>query len=100
MILYGLNGCPSKKAVFGPYVDTISPILTKHAESKDEGVRDMVAQCLGLLTVVEPTKLLAVIEKFVRAPTADGRIVAMVALRFAFSPLTNWSKLTGKSFIS
>jgi len=83
-------------ATLVPFVDSITPVLVRHSEAKDEGVREMVAQCLGLLTVVEPVKLLAILERFVRATDVNTRVVVMTALRFSFSPLANWAKLGEK----
>jgi cullin-associated NEDD8-dissociated protein 1 len=45
---------------------------------------------------VEPVKILGDLERFVRSTDAALRIVAMTALRFSFSPFTNWSMIGGK----
>ncbi len=38
---------------FRCYVDSVTPILVSNAERQDEGVRSMVAECLGRLAIVD-----------------------------------------------
>lgn len=38
---------------FQPYVKTVFPILQQHCENKEEGVRNMVAECLGKLALID-----------------------------------------------
>ncbi|CAN0530331.1 unnamed protein product, partial [Ectocarpus sp. 12 AP-2014] len=42
---------------FGPYVDQVLPHLFQHCTSDEEGVRNMVAECLGVLTSMHPQRL-------------------------------------------
>ncbi|CAM9970460.1 unnamed protein product [Ascophyllum nodosum] len=43
---------------FSPYVDQVLPHLFKHCTSEEEGVRNMVAECLGALTCMHPKRLI------------------------------------------
>lgn len=42
---------------FTPYVDQVLPHLFKHCTDEEEGVRNMVAECLGALTSMHPLRL-------------------------------------------
>ena len=41
-----------RPSTFMPHVERVFPILFKRAESKDDGVRIMVAECLGRLAII------------------------------------------------
>ena len=41
-----------------PYVPQIWPVLYGHFESSEEGTRNVVAECVGKLTLLDPDTLL------------------------------------------
>lgn len=41
-----------------PYVESIWTLLLKHSECQEEGTRNVVAECLGKLTLIDPETLL------------------------------------------
>lgn len=41
-----------------PYVENIWALLLKHCECAEEGTRNVVAECLGKLTLIDPETLL------------------------------------------
>jgi cullin-associated NEDD8-dissociated protein 1 len=81
---------------FAPYVDQIVPTLQQQAEAKDEGVRSMVASCLGLLCLVDTVKMLSLLEKILGSTSAHARATMVTALRFSFSPFMEWPNLAAK----
>jgi hypothetical protein len=42
----------------GPYVDQVLPHLIGHCRSSEEGVRNMVAECLGALVTQKPAPMI------------------------------------------
>ncbi|OQR95878.1 Cullin-associated NEDD8-dissociated protein, partial [Thraustotheca clavata] len=81
-------GCksPDLKA----YVSTIVPVLHSHCEAEEEGVRNMVAECLGKLALVEPQTILpSVIAMCAPSVPVKTRWTAVTCLRFCMACGTN-----------
>ena len=49
---------PEGLAALKPYVPQIWPVLYSHFESLEEGTRNVVAECVGKLTLLDPEILL------------------------------------------
>lgn len=47
------SASPALVAAFKKYVGNVLPVLLPNAEAKEEGVRSMVAECLGSLAVID-----------------------------------------------
>ena len=71
-----------RAAVSGGYIQNMLPLLFENAASPDEGVRNVVAECLGKIALCEPT-LLDELKK--RASDAAGPIrqTIVTAIRHA-----------------
>ena len=54
----------------GPFVPGIWSQLFKHCECQEEGTRNVVAECLGKLCLIEPEKLLGELRRALTAPSA------------------------------
>lgn len=52
--------CSGSASVSGlkPYVESVWTLLLKHCECQEEGTRNVVAECLGKLTLIDPETLL------------------------------------------
>ncbi|KAI4367061.1 hypothetical protein MLD38_022842 [Melastoma candidum] len=64
-------------------VDKILKLLFNHCESEEEGVRNVVAECLGKLSLIEPMKLVPALK--VRTTRAAGftRATVVTAVKYA-----------------
>lgn len=60
LLLHSLKEIISSATVQGlkPYVENIWSLLLKHCECAEEGTRNVVAECLGKLTLIDPETLL------------------------------------------
>ena len=62
-------------------VEAVAPLLWRLSESGEEGVRAMVSDCIGGLTLMDPQKLLPQLIERVRHSEAKVREVVITALR-------------------
>ncbi|KAM6059501.1 cullin-associated NEDD8-dissociated protein 1-like isoform 4-T4 [Theristicus caerulescens] len=65
LLLHSLKEVISSSPADGikPYVEDIWALLFKHCECTEEGTRNVVAECLGKLTLVNPSELLPRLKK-------------------------------------
>uniref|UniRef100_A0A8D0BD79 Cullin associated and neddylation dissociated 2 (putative) n=1 Tax=Salvator merianae TaxID=96440 RepID=A0A8D0BD79_SALMN len=68
-----------------PYVEDIWALLFKHCECTEEGTRNVVAECLGRLTVVNPSQLLPRLKKQLSSGSPYARSTVVTAIKFTIS---------------
>ncbi|XP_062977493.1 cullin-associated NEDD8-dissociated protein 1-like [Elgaria multicarinata webbii] len=68
-----------------PYVEDIWALLFKHCECAEEGTRNVVAECLGKLTVVNPSQLLPRLKKQLSSGSPYARSTVVTAIKFTIS---------------
>uniref|UniRef100_A0A670I7M1 Cullin associated and neddylation dissociated 2 (putative) n=1 Tax=Podarcis muralis TaxID=64176 RepID=A0A670I7M1_PODMU len=68
-----------------PYVEDIWALLFKHCECTEEGTRNVVAECLGKLTVVNPSQLLPRLKKQLSSGSPYARSTVVTAIKFTIS---------------
>lgn len=68
-----------------PYVEDIWALLFKHCECTEEGTRNVVAECLGKLTVVNPAQLLPRLKKQLSSGSPYARSTVVTAIKFTIS---------------
>eukprot|EP00903_Cladosiphon_okamuranus_P016633 g15341.t1 len=68
---------------FSPFVDQVLPHLFHHCTSDEEGVRNMVAECLGALTTMHPERL---VPELLKLPGDEP------------NPLTLWTLATSLKY--
>lgn len=71
--------------VLGPYVAAIWQQLFKHCECSEEGTRNVVAECLGKLCLIEPERLLPQLQAALASQSALMRTTVVTAMKFTIS---------------
>ncbi|KAK6038469.1 HEAT repeat protein [Cooperia oncophora] len=66
-------------------ISEIWPVLVDHADGNEEGTRNVVAECLGKLSVIDPHGLLPELKSLVTSPSARVRSAAVTAVKFMIS---------------
>lgn len=68
-----------------PYVQTIWTMLFHHCECPEEGTRNVVSECLGKLTLIDPTTLLSSLKQHLNSQSALTRSTVVTAIKFTIS---------------
>ncbi|XP_028513482.1 cullin-associated NEDD8-dissociated protein 1 [Exaiptasia diaphana] len=68
-----------------PFIESIWALLFSHCESTEEGTRNVVAECLGKLTLVDPVTLLPQLQKYLDSGSAFARSTVVTAVKFTIS---------------
>lgn len=64
-------------------VDKITKLLFNHCESEEEGVRNVVAECLGKIALIEPGKLVPALKERTSRPAAFTRATVVIAVKYS-----------------
>ncbi|XP_034442625.1 cullin-associated NEDD8-dissociated protein 2 isoform X1 [Hippoglossus hippoglossus] len=75
-----ISACPASS--LSPHVESIWALLIKNCECPEEGTRNLVAECLGKLTLVDPAQLLPRLKQQLRAGSALARSTVVTAIKF------------------
>lgn len=68
-----------------PFVPEIWDLLFRHCECSEEGTRNVVAECLGKLTLTDPEGLLPRLRAALNSPSALMRTTVVTAVKFTIS---------------
>nr|CAI5840813.1 unnamed protein product [Callosobruchus analis] len=68
-----------------PFVPAIWQQLYCHCECQEEGTRNVVAECLGKLTLIDPTNLLPKLKRSLNSPSPLMRTTVVTAVKFTIS---------------
>jgi len=74
-------------ASIAPFTSQLLPKLLAFAERDEEGVRNVVAECLGRLTAVAPATVIPKLEALLLSPVAATRSTVISCLRFAITEI-------------
>tara|TARA_B110001452_G_scaffold18888_1_gene15310 strand:+ start:241 stop:3870 length:3630 start_codon:yes stop_codon:yes gene_type:complete len=78
----------SGQAQLGSYVDQMLPKLFEFAERDEEGVRNVVAECLGKLAAVAPDAVVPALEARLTHASALTRAAVVNSIRFTLTETT------------
>ncbi|NXI58463.1 CAND1 protein, partial [Chloroceryle aenea] len=87
LLLHSLKEVISSSPAGGlkPYVEDIWALLFKHCECAEEGTRNVVAECLGKLTLVNPSELLPRLKKQLSSGSPHARSTVVTAVKFTIA---------------
>ena len=60
-------------------------LLMKNCECQEEGTRNVVAECLGKLALINPIELLPKLKSYLARPSALTRSTVVTAIKFTIS---------------
>uniref|UniRef100_A0A3Q2QRW9 Uncharacterized protein n=1 Tax=Fundulus heteroclitus TaxID=8078 RepID=A0A3Q2QRW9_FUNHE len=75
-----ISACPGSS--LSPHVESIWALLFQHCESQEEGTRNLVAECLGKLTLVNPAQLLPRLKQHIKTGSPLARSTVVTAVKF------------------
>ncbi|EDW76056.1 uncharacterized protein Dwil_GK14870 [Drosophila willistoni] len=84
-VISSLSTTPAGLAQLLPSVPSIWTQLFKHCECSEEGSRNVVAECLGKLVLVNPEELLPQLQQALRSESATMRTVVVSSVKFTIS---------------
>lgn len=64
-------------------VEKILNLLFNHCESEEEGVRNVVAECLGKIALIEPAKLIPALKDRTNSQAAFTRATVVIAVKYS-----------------
>uniref|UniRef100_UPI003AAB08F0 cullin-associated NEDD8-dissociated protein 1 isoform X2 n=1 Tax=Centroberyx gerrardi TaxID=166262 RepID=UPI003AAB08F0 len=87
LLLHSLKEIIGSASVSGlkPYVESVWSLLLKHCECQEEGTRNVVAECLGKLTLIDPETLLPRLKGYLLSGKPYARSSVVTAVKFTIS---------------
>ncbi|XP_010001683.1 PREDICTED: cullin-associated NEDD8-dissociated protein 1-like [Chaetura pelagica] len=87
LLLHSLKEVISSSPAEGlaPYVEDIWALLFRHCDCAEEGTRSVVAECLGKLTLVNPSELLPRLKKQLSSGSPHARSTVVTAIKFTIA---------------
>ncbi|XP_049773388.1 cullin-associated NEDD8-dissociated protein 1 [Schistocerca cancellata] len=79
------SSSPGGIQLLQPFVPAIWQQLFRHCECGEEGTRNVVAECLGKLTLIDPGVLLPQLQKSLASESALMRTTVVTAVKFTIS---------------
>ncbi|DBA02475.1 TPA: hypothetical protein N0F65_008689 [Lagenidium giganteum] len=78
-----IDHATSEKRGFSPHVDRVIPVLRKLSEREEEGVRNIVAECVGKLAVTDGSRVVPTVLELCGSSSARARWTAATSVKHA-----------------
>uniref|UniRef100_A0A3Q2V1R4 TATA-binding protein interacting (TIP20) domain-containing protein n=1 Tax=Haplochromis burtoni TaxID=8153 RepID=A0A3Q2V1R4_HAPBU len=75
-----ISVCPASS--LSPHVESVWALLFQNCECQEEGTRNLVAECLGKLTLVNPAALLPRLKQQLKTGSPLARSTVVTAIKF------------------
>ncbi|KJE95984.1 Cullin-associated and neddylation-dissociated 1 [Capsaspora owczarzaki ATCC 30864] len=80
---------PESVTLITPFVSQIWSLLMAHSARVEEGTRNVVAECLGKLTVIDPATCFPELEARIADPSAFTRATVVAAVKHTIADTTH-----------
>ncbi|EEC03282.1 tip120, putative, partial [Ixodes scapularis] len=87
LLLHSLKESASPESIqaLEPFIESIWALLVQHWECPEEGARNVVAECLGRLSLSRPQELLPRLEACLASPSPLARATVVAAAKWALA---------------
>ncbi|XP_078139725.1 cullin-associated NEDD8-dissociated protein 2 [Centroberyx gerrardi] len=75
-----ISACPASS--LSPHVESVWALLFQNCQCQEEGTRNLVAECLGKLTLVNPAQLLPRLKQQLKTGSPLARSTVVTAVKF------------------
>lgn len=82
-----------------PFVPAIWAQLFRHCECSEEGTRNVVAECLGKLTLINPSSLLPQLQSSLDSNSSLMRQTVLTAVKFTICDQVSRRTLTVSPYV-
>ncbi|CAN8002953.1 unnamed protein product [Ixodes pacificus] len=79
------SASPESIQALEPFIESIWALLVQHWECPEEGARNVVAECLGRLSLSRPQELLPRLEACLASPSPLARATVVAAAKWALA---------------
>ncbi|EFA82933.1 HEAT repeat-containing protein [Heterostelium album PN500] len=90
LLLHSLRECITKLPASStgiqaivPFLPQIVPLLFENSVNEEEGTRNLVAECLGKLSIVAPADIIPQLRAKIDSPSALERSTSVTSIKFA-----------------
>eukprot|EP01132_Coremiostelium_polycephalum_P010275 gene10275-12603_t len=66
-----------------PFLDRILPLLFENCVNEEEGTRNIVAECLGKISMISPNELVPKLEERINSPSPLERSTIVTSIKFS-----------------
>ncbi|XP_071033153.1 cullin-associated NEDD8-dissociated protein 1 isoform X2 [Parasteatoda tepidariorum] len=79
------SASPATVKLLQPFIQNVWSMLFNHCECTEEGTRNVVAECLGKLTLIDPGHLLPELKAYLSSDSPLARSTVVTAMKFTIS---------------